>query len=182
MSPETAQANRERAAKWRIDNLERARANDRRRGAEKRAKARGGRPPRVAVVLSAEEKKAKAKTYMREWVAKNAEKVIAKRRERAAKNRLAYNARLRRWHAENPGYEIEMAAARRTRVPKWVRRRDCLGFYQMAKRVSACLGIKHHVDHYIPLQGRDVSGLHVPWNLRVIPAVVNMRKHNRVEA
>lgn len=35
-----------------------------------------------------------------------------------------------------------------------------------------------HVDHIVPLNGRLVSGLHIWNNLRVIPAVENMRKGN----
>lgn len=37
---------------------------------------------------------------------------------------------------------------------------------------------KHHVDHEMPLQGKLVSGLHVPDNLRVMNGSANLSKHN----
>ncbi len=41
-------------------------------------------------------------------------------------------------------------------------------------------GIKHHVDYFYPLQGKTMCGLHVETNLRVIPALDNLRKSNRI--
>lgn len=52
--------------------------------------------------------------------------------------------------------------------------------YEEAKILEEVTGEKHHVDHITPLRGKTVCGLHVPWNLRVIKAVDNIRKGNRL--
>jgi len=51
--------------------------------------------------------------------------------------------------------------------------------YILANQITKTTGILHEVDHIVPLHGKFVSGLHVPWNLRIITKTENARKNNR---
>lgn len=51
---------------------------------------------------------------------------------------------------------------------------------RVAEPLTILTGVAHHVDHIHPLRGEGFTGLHVPWNLRVIPAHDNVSKGNRL--
>lgn len=64
-------------------------------------------------------------------------------------------------------------------TPSWADQDAILAIYDDAARLTIETGEKHHVDHVIPLHGKNVCGLHVAENLEAIPARENVRKGNR---
>ena len=50
--------------------------------------------------------------------------------------------------------------------------------YSACAKVSKSTGKLHEVDHIVPLLGENVCGLHVPWNLAIIPKAMNRSKSN----
>lgn len=75
-------------------------------------------------------------------------------------------------------------ARRRCACPNWLtpeHHKEIEEIYAECKRMSETSGIPHHVDHIVPLGGEDVCGLHVPWNLQIIPAEDNFKKSNKHE-
>jgi hypothetical protein len=88
----------------------------------------------------------------------------------------------------NPGKVNANTVKRRTakmhRTPSWLTADDLWMIeqaYELAALRTKLFGFSWHVDHVLPLQGKKVSGLHVPNNLQVIPWKDNVSKANRFE-
>ena len=87
---------------------------------------------------------------------------------------------LRRYPEKNAARIAKYRVAREQACPPWVDHAEIAKVYAEAVRLTQETGIPHEVDHVIPLQHRLVCGLHVPWNLRAIPATENQRKSNKL--
>jgi hypothetical protein len=89
------------------------------------------------------------------------------------------------YNKNNPHIRAKNTAKRRSAklqaTPKWVDRIESIeiqDMYFQAQEMTRILGIQFHVDHIIPLQGKNVCGLHTISNLQVIEATENYKKHN----
>lgn len=100
-----------------------------------------------------------------------------------AANPGAMRAKSSAWAKTHPA-KVNARNARRhagklRATPAWANQFFIDEIYDLAQRRTKALGVKHHVDHIVPLQSPMVCGLHVENNLRVIPALDNISKKNR---
>jgi 5-methylcytosine-specific restriction endonuclease McrA len=80
-------------------------------------------------------------------------------------------------------WAMKYHASKLQRTPNWLTEDDFWMIeqaYEIAVKRTQATGVMCHVDHIVPLQGENVSGLHVPWNLQVITEVENKQKGNRL--
>lgn len=90
-------------------------------------------------------------------------------------NRETYRKKQKQWKLANPKMRCQQAAKRRAaklqRTPEW-------SDLDQIKQIYADCPYNLAVDHIIPMQGKFVSGLHVPENLQYLDLPTNSAKHN----
>ena len=99
-----------------------------------------------------------------------------------------YAQRMVSWRANNKHKQAVYSSKKRSeillRTPKWL---DADAFakmeeyYYTANMLGMHTGVAYQVDHIVPLNGKNVSGLHVPWNLQILTAEENNRKKKHAQ-
>ena len=119
------------------------------------------------------------------WADANKEKIAVQGKAYRKANPEKLAANVKAWRKANPEKATAAIARRRAakiqRTPEWLTQEhhdQILSKYAERDRLNKDTGVAHHVDHIVPLQGENISGLHVPWNLQVITAAENQQKSN----
>lgn len=99
-------------------------------------------------------------------------------RDWSTNNKEKKQAQWREWYKRNKDKQkIKVMLEkheRLQRMPSWVDQDELIKIYE--NRPDG-----YYVDHIVPLRGKNVSGLHVPWNLQYLPAQENMSKGNKFD-
>ena len=126
----------------------------------------------------------KVREGFRKWRDKNYEAWL----EGAKRYRENNPEKLAAWRALNKDKLLANCAKRRSfrinATPAWLtsaHMKSMADYYWLAKDATSVSETSYHVDHIIPLNNDHVCGLHVPWNLQVLPADVNISKSNSFE-
>lgn len=115
------------------------------------------------------------------------ERLLAESREKYLQRRDEITAQNTKWRKANPAKCAVIKARRRAaklqRTPPWLtdaQKAEISALYAYAAEMREAIGEEMHVDHIVPLQGADVCGLHVPWNLQVLRGADNNEKYNKI--
>jgi hypothetical protein len=151
----------------------------------------------------AQKNRIKAYERIKEWRAANPDKWKEQRQRYSKKHPDIIVAKVLRWKKANPERAAEISrktrlknkarvlankakhrASKRNRTPIWADKEHLWLIkqaYELAILRTKQFGFLWHVDHIIPLNGVNVSGLHVIENIQVIPAAENLLKNNKYE-
>jgi hypothetical protein len=105
-------------------------------------------------------------------------------------NRLRHNQVCAKWAKKNSAKvnarTARRYASRKKATPSWIKESPEYMWmieeaYELARLRTKLFDVQWEVDHIVPLRGNKVSGLHVPWNLRVVTHKENRVKSNSYE-
>ena len=170
-----------KTAEWRTKNPDKHRAATERWAQANKDYIKAKRKERYA------REKAANPDLNKENHARHREKRNAESRAYRAANPEKMRQLDRDYRQNNPDKNAAKAAKARAdraqATPPWLTRdhlEEIESFYSTAKALEQAFGGRYDVDHIHPINGRTCCGLHVPWNLQVLPAHKNRQKSNKL--
>ena len=117
---------------------------------------------------------------------RNPERVRELGRQSYDRTKEAHLKQKREYRQNNKGKIAALNAKRKKhvkqRTPLWANLDKIKSYYNVCAFFNEINGyVKYHVDHIIPLQGKNVSGLHVHNNMQLLLAAENIAKKNKFE-
>jgi hypothetical protein len=116
------------------------------------------------------------KAYVKKYNKKHPEKTLASNQIYRENNKEKERERRKSNYYKNKAYSragvAKRKAAKLNQTPKWADLKGIQKFYENCPE-------GHEVDHIIPLQGKNVRGLHVLENLQYLPIFENRKKSNK---
>lgn len=125
------------------------------------------------------------KDYGKRYYDANKETMLRKNRKWCEANkdrRRQYNRQFREsdhGRAILNAHHMQRRATKLNATPPWADLQKIEYIYATARSISVKTGVKVQVDHYFPLRGKTVCGLHTHENLRVITKAENKSKKNK---
>lgn len=97
-----------------------------------------------------------------------------------------HSVRTSEYGRENIAWKRAQTAKRRAKkrnaTPIWLSKENLSeidDLFSKCHLLSEQTGVHYEVDHIIPISNKHVCGLHVPWNLAIIPMQENRAKSNK---
>ena len=128
-----------------------------------------------------------SKEKNKQWKTNNKEKAAVYDKAWQEKNKDKKSKNYKNWQVNNRAKVNSYNSLRRAlelkATPSWLtneQKSQLDSIYWLARLQQELTDEQYHVDHIVPLRGKTVCGLHVPWNLQVMSAKENMTKGNKL--